>query len=161
MDHGHITDCKLDSVVYAGVCMWVNVDLSCLDWRSSPNTFGVNSNRSNSTVPWGTPDQTGAWSDDSPSHTTHMVQPVRNAWIHLFNGPCMPHDASFPSEHSWGTVSKARLKSRMPKLTSAITSTCLRRSKDWIEILLVRSNCDSQEWSFLLGFEQLLMVQKS
>ncbi len=27
---GHITDCKLDSVVYAGVCMWVNVDLSCL-----------------------------------------------------------------------------------------------------------------------------------
>ncbi len=29
--HGHITDCKLDSVVYAGVCMWVNVDLYCLD----------------------------------------------------------------------------------------------------------------------------------
>ncbi len=30
--HGHITDCcKLDSVVYAGVCVWVNVDLSCLD----------------------------------------------------------------------------------------------------------------------------------
>ncbi len=29
--HGHITDCKLDSVVYAGVCMWVNVDLSWLD----------------------------------------------------------------------------------------------------------------------------------
>ncbi len=28
--HGHITDCKLDSVVYAGVCVWVNVDLSCL-----------------------------------------------------------------------------------------------------------------------------------
>ncbi len=29
--HGHITDCKLDSVVYAGVCLWVNVDLYCLD----------------------------------------------------------------------------------------------------------------------------------
>ncbi len=28
--HGHISDCKLDSVVYAGVCVWVNVDLSCL-----------------------------------------------------------------------------------------------------------------------------------
>ncbi len=28
--HGHITDCKLDSVVYAGVCVLVNVDLSCL-----------------------------------------------------------------------------------------------------------------------------------
>ncbi len=27
---GHITDCKLDLVVYAGVCVWVNVDLSCL-----------------------------------------------------------------------------------------------------------------------------------
>ncbi len=27
--HGHITDCKLDSVVYAGVCVRVNVDLSC------------------------------------------------------------------------------------------------------------------------------------
>ncbi len=29
--HAHITDCKLDSVMYAGVCVWVNVDLSCLD----------------------------------------------------------------------------------------------------------------------------------
>ncbi len=28
--HGHITDCKLDSVVYAGVFVWVVVDLSCL-----------------------------------------------------------------------------------------------------------------------------------
>ena len=28
---GHITDCKLDSVVYACVCVWVTVDLSCLD----------------------------------------------------------------------------------------------------------------------------------
>ncbi len=28
--HAHITDCKLDSVVYAGVCVWVNMDLSCL-----------------------------------------------------------------------------------------------------------------------------------
>ncbi len=28
--HGHITDCKLDSVVYVGVCVWVNVELSCL-----------------------------------------------------------------------------------------------------------------------------------
>ncbi len=26
--HGHITDCKLDSVVYAGVCVWAHVDLS-------------------------------------------------------------------------------------------------------------------------------------
>ncbi len=28
--HGHVTDCKLDSVVYAHVCVVVNVDLSCL-----------------------------------------------------------------------------------------------------------------------------------
>ncbi len=28
--HGHITDCKLDSVVYAGGCVCVNLDLSCL-----------------------------------------------------------------------------------------------------------------------------------
>ncbi len=37
--HGYITDCKLDSVVYAGVCvvMW-----TCLVWaeRSTPNNFG-------------------------------------------------------------------------------------------------------------------------
>ena len=36
--HGHITDCKLDLVVYAGVCVCVNVDLSCLgpnDLRST------------------------------------------------------------------------------------------------------------------------------
>ena len=25
--HGHITDCKLDSMVYAGVCVWVNMVL--------------------------------------------------------------------------------------------------------------------------------------
>ncbi len=28
--HGYITDCKLDSVVCAGVCVRDNVDLSCL-----------------------------------------------------------------------------------------------------------------------------------
>ncbi len=28
--HGHITDCKLDSMLYAGVCVWINVDLSCM-----------------------------------------------------------------------------------------------------------------------------------
>ncbi len=27
--HGHITDCQLDSVVYARVCVCVNVDLFC------------------------------------------------------------------------------------------------------------------------------------
>ncbi len=37
--HGHITNCKLDSVVYAGVCVWVNVDLSCLDWTIYARQF--------------------------------------------------------------------------------------------------------------------------
>ncbi len=42
--HGHITDCKLDSVVYAGLqvhaceLMW-----TCLVWaeQSTPDSFGV------------------------------------------------------------------------------------------------------------------------
>ncbi len=47
--HGHITDCKLDSVVYAGVglviLMW-----TCLVWaeQSTPNNFWVPSHRFNS-----------------------------------------------------------------------------------------------------------------
>ncbi len=37
--HGHITDRKLDSAVYAGLCMWVNVDLSCLGWTIYARQF--------------------------------------------------------------------------------------------------------------------------
>ncbi len=35
---GHITDCNWDSVVYAGACVWVNVDLSCLGRRFNSAT---------------------------------------------------------------------------------------------------------------------------
>ncbi len=42
--HGHITDCKLDSVVHAGVCgcMCGGLIWTCLVWvdRSTPNSFG-------------------------------------------------------------------------------------------------------------------------
>ncbi len=39
--HGHITDCKLDSVVYVGACVWVM--WACLVWaeRSTPDSFWV------------------------------------------------------------------------------------------------------------------------
>ncbi len=50
--HGHITDCKFDSVVYAGVCMCMRGDLmcTCLVWaeRSMPDDFWVPSHRFNS-----------------------------------------------------------------------------------------------------------------
>ncbi len=44
---GHITDCKLDSVVYACELMW-----TCLVWaeRSTPDSFCVPSHRFNSTT---------------------------------------------------------------------------------------------------------------
>ncbi len=46
--HGHITDCKLDSVVYAGVCV-VILMWTCLVWpeRSTPDNFRVSSHRFN------------------------------------------------------------------------------------------------------------------
>ncbi len=38
---GHITDCNLDSVVYASLCVWVNVDLSSFGSNSlRPTAFG-------------------------------------------------------------------------------------------------------------------------
>ncbi len=50
--HGHITDCKLDSVVYAGVCRCMRGELmwTCLVWaeRSTPDNFEVPSHRFNS-----------------------------------------------------------------------------------------------------------------
>ena len=40
--HGHITDCKLDSVVYAGVYVVILMS-TCLVWteRSTPDNFWV------------------------------------------------------------------------------------------------------------------------
>ncbi len=49
--HGHITDCKLDSVVYAGVTMYAcELMWTCLVWaeRSTPDNFWVQSHRFNS-----------------------------------------------------------------------------------------------------------------
>ncbi len=47
--HGHITDCKLDSVVHAGVCL-VILMWTCLVWaeQSTADNFWVPSHRSNS-----------------------------------------------------------------------------------------------------------------
>ncbi len=47
--HGDITDCKLDSVVYAGVCV-VSLMWTCIVWveQSTPDNFGVPSLRFNS-----------------------------------------------------------------------------------------------------------------
>ncbi len=37
-----MTYCKLDSVVYGGVCVWVNVDLSCLGMKDlRPTVLGT------------------------------------------------------------------------------------------------------------------------
>ncbi len=47
--HGYITDCRLDSVVFAGVCV-VILMWTCLVWteRSTPDNFWVPSHRFNS-----------------------------------------------------------------------------------------------------------------
>ncbi len=49
--HGHITDCKLDSVVYAGQVYACELMWTCLVWaeRSTPDSFGVPSHRFNFT----------------------------------------------------------------------------------------------------------------
>ncbi len=47
--HGHITDCKLDSVVYTNVSVMILM-WTCLVWaeRTTPDNFWVPSNRFNS-----------------------------------------------------------------------------------------------------------------
>ena len=93
-----------------------------------------------STVPWGTPERTGAEFDSSPSTTTDMCLPVRKARVQELTGPVTPQEANLPRSRSWGTVSKARLKSSIP------TSTCVRLSKDLKRSLRVIRSCVSQEW---------------
>ena len=97
-------------------------------------------NNGPSTVPWGTPERTGAKSDSSPSTTTDICLSVRKAHIQELTGPVTPQEANLPRSHSCGTVSKARLKSSVP------TSTCVCLSKDLKRSLRVIRSCVSQEW---------------
>ncbi len=72
--HGHITDCKLDSVVYACELMW-----TCLVWdeQSTPNNFGVPSHWFNSA----TGDQKGItqtiYTDSQPD--AQLINAMRQA----------------------------------------------------------------------------------
>ena len=92
-----------------------------------------------STVPWGTPERTGAESDSSPSTTTDICLPVRKACIQELTGPVTPEEANLPRSCTWETVSKAWLKSSIP------TSTCMRLSKDLKRSLKIIRSCISQE----------------
>ena len=93
-----------------------------------------------STDPWGTPERTDGESDSSPSTTTDICLLVRKARIQELTVPVTPQEANLPRSRSWGTVSKARLKSSIP------TSTCVRLSKDLKRSLRVIRSCVSQEW---------------
>ncbi len=76
--HGHITDCKLDSVVYAGVCVWVNVDLSCLGRTIYTRQFLGASHRFNSATgepKWIT--QTSYTDSEPPSRLPNSLRKSR------------------------------------------------------------------------------------
>ncbi len=91
--HGHITDCKLDSVVYAVVCVWFNVD--CLVWveRSTSDNFRVPSYRFSSA----TGEQKGIiqtiYTDsEPPSRLPNSLMPnakLRSANLPFFTSFCV------------------------------------------------------------------------
>ena len=64
------------------------------------------------TVPWGTPDKTGAQSDFIPFTTTRCVLKQRKESIHFRVFPPIPYPYSLHLSSSCGGVSKASSKSK-------------------------------------------------
>ena len=102
--------------------------------------LGGNSSGPN-TVPCGTPEVTGEYSDFTPSHTTSWRRLVRKDSIQRRTLPWIPYRRSLLRWSLWSTVSKALLKLSIPMSTWRYASRCLSSSCE------VRRSCVSQEWS--------------
>ena len=104
-------------------------------------TYRRNSSGPNTVLPCGTPEVTGEYSDFTPSHTTIWWWFMRKDSIQRRTLPWIPYRRSLLKRRLRGTVSKALLKSSIPKSTWRFASRCLSSS------CVVRRSCVSQEWS--------------
>ena len=84
----------------------------------------VRKSKGPSTVPWGTPESTGAGEDFAPSTSTVCSRLVRKERIHRRSGPPMPTAESFDKRISWSTLSNAFEKSRR---TASVCSLFFRQ----------------------------------
>ncbi len=115
--HGHITDCKLDSVVYASVCVVIfNVDLSFLGRTIYARHFLVPSHRFNST----TSEQKGItqtiYTDSKPpSRMPNSLMPSAK-----------PRSANLPFFYVFG-VTRSGIEPRPPAPRADALTTMLRR----------------------------------
>ena len=92
-----------------------------------------------STVPCGTLETIVASSEYSPSSATRIFLSVRQDVSHVWSGPLIPYWSILWRSLSWGTVSKAFEKSRIPM------STCFPLSNDCSMSCMVTTSCVSQE----------------
>ena len=95
------------------------------------------------TVPWGTPERTGAGDDLAPSTRTVWMRLDKNDRIQRRRDPPMPREESFVRRISWSTLSKAFEKSRR---MASICSLFLRQR---LKSLTVVISCDTQLRFFL------------
>ena len=80
------------------------------------------------TVPWGTPDKTGAQSDFTPFTTTRCCLKQRKESIHFNVLPPIPQLNNLLLRSSWGGVSNAFSKSNMNVSTCPLLSKILAQS---------------------------------
>ena len=80
------------------------------------------------TVPWGTPDKTGAQSDFIPFTTTRCCLKQRKESIHFWVFPPIPYPYSLHLSSSCGGVSKASSKSKINVSTCPPISKILAQS---------------------------------
>ena len=102
------------------------------------------------TVPCGTPEVTGEYSDFTPSHTTSWRRFTGKDSIQRRTLPWIPYRRSLFRRRLWGTVSKALLKSSIPMSTWRFASRCL--SSSWV----VRRGCvsgDCHYWKWRLMWQ--------
>ena len=85
-------------------------------------------NKGPRTVPWGTPDKTGAQSDFTPFTTTRCCLKHRNESIHFNVLPLIPQLNNLLLRSSWGGVSNAFSKSNMNVSTCHLLSKILAQS---------------------------------
>ena len=85
-------------------------------------------NKGPRTVPWGTPDKTGAQSDFTPFTTTRCCLKQRKESIHFNVLPPIPYLNNLLLRSSWGGVSNAFSKSNMNVSTCPLLSKILAQS---------------------------------
>ena len=98
----------------------------------------VRNRRGPRTVPWGTPERTGAGEDLAPSTSTVCMRLERNDRIHRRSDPPMPNEESLLNKISWSTLSKALEKSKR------MASVCSLLFRQRLKSLTVVMSCDTQ-----------------